>query len=420
MNEVRRPYSDVLKFNSQTIYRLIHTAEGRAWSLKMLLVVGLIAGVGYWIGLPAVFARPTLAEAIDRVGSATATGVDAVTSAIAGVFTGDDPTEVAMAVTSGLEEDASDLTAQLDETLASLTGSVPSVEELLQRRSVTGTQIEQVVANANVTADQLGQLVERADLTPAQLDGILARANLTPDQAAELRTRAESALGALSAELKPLLDGLSMDAQQFQELLAPLGLTAQQVSQVLKGLAITPQEAGQALAQLQATPQELQNLVDDVSGSVAALEPVIGVRLSRVLVLTGQWLATPFQIMATWALFALALLVVSKLLGGHATLPEHIAAVALAAAPLILTMGTYIPDISRVTSVPFDIAVHFVGRVFALIGLLWAVLLLLRTLSSAHGFSSWRSIGAIALTWIVILVLVPLAALLVTGYLIRL
>ena len=62
-------------------------------------------------------------------------------------------------------------------------------------------------------------------------------------------------------------------------------------------------------------------------------------------------------------------------------------------------------------------AIHYYGRILAIIGLLWAGLILLRTISVAHEISVWRTAGAIALTWVVLYVLVPLAGVFLTGYL---
>ena len=114
---------------------------------------------------------------------------------------------------------------------------------------------------------------------------------------------------------------------------------------------------------------------------------------------------------------ALALLAVTKLLGGRATLPKHLAAVALAAAPLVLLIGLYIPDLAGVLTIPMAGAIHYYARILALIGLVWAGLLLLRTISLAHEISVWRTFGAITLTWVVLYVLVPLAGIFLTGYL---
>jgi hypothetical protein len=62
-------------------------------------------------------------------------------------------------------------------------------------------------------------------------------------------------------------------------------------------------------------------------------------------------------------------------------------------------------------------AVEYFGRILALIGLLWAGLLLLRSVSIAHGISLWRTAGALALTVAVIYLLIPLVGLYFTGYL---
>ena len=109
--------------------------------------------------------------------------------------------------------------------------------------------------------------------------------------------------------------------------------------------------------------------------------------------------------------------VVVKLPGARATLPQHIAAVALASARLVLLLGNYIPDMGTTTTVAMGGAIHYFGRILALIGLVWAALLLLKTLSTAHRFNPWKTVGAIVLTWVTLFVVIPAVGFFVAGYL---
>lgn len=418
MNDAIRAYSAVLKLNTARLDALIHSDEGRAWALKMIIVVGLIAGLGHWFGLPAALQQKSLAQQIDKIGAVAVNGAGAVTGAAARLLTSGDPQAAVSAAGAALRERIVSMTDPLRAAVSSAAGNVPTVDELLARDSVTAEQIAAVAQRADVTADTIGRLAQRADLTPEQLDQLLAAARVTPEQAGEIRALVENSLGAVSVELQPLLDGLKMTPAEFKRLLAPVGLTAQQVARALKGLSVTPAELGALAARISATPGELQGLIDRLSAIAATTEPALGVPASGALQILGRWLATPLQLLASWALFALVLLVVARLIGGHGTLPEHIAAVALAGAPLVLTLGLYIPDISALTSIPFDFALRLVGRFFALIGLAWAALLLIRTLSLAHGFTPWRSVAAILLTWLAVVAVVPVASALLAGYLV--
>ena len=74
---------------------------------------------------------------------------------------------------------------------------------------------------------------------------------------------------------------------------------------------------------------------------------------------------------ADWMLFVLALLLVAKSLGGRATLNQHLGAVALSAAPAILFLLVYAPDLGDVASAPTAAALHYTGRILALVGVVW-------------------------------------------------
>ena len=117
-------------------------------------------------------------------------------------------------------------------------------------------------------------------------------------------------------------------------------------------------------------------------------------------------------------LFVLALLLVAKSLGGRATLNQHLGAVALSAAPAILFLLVYAPDLGDVASAPTAAALHYTGRILALVGVVWCGALLLKAVGVAHGFGLWKSAGVFALTWVALYVVAPLAVVLATGFLI--
>jgi hypothetical protein len=87
------------------------------------------------------------------------------------------------------------------------------------------------------------------------------------------------------------------------------------------------------------------------------------------------------------------------------------------APPAVFFIVAYVPDLSSVASLPMASAVHTTGRILALIGVVWCGVLLLKTLSVAHGFGMWRSAGAVLLAWIVMYMSAPLAAILASLFL---
>jgi hypothetical protein len=187
----------------------------------------------------------------------------------------------------------------------------------------------------------------------------------------------------------------------------------------LDALSTTPAEVGRLLAAISATPERLNELVAQVRTEVVKIEPALGERPSRVIRLGGDWLASPLHYAGSWMLFVLALLVVAKSVGGRATLNQHLGAVALSAAPAVLFLFVYAPDLSDVLLAPSAAAIHYTGRILALIGVIWCGVLLLKTVAVAHGFGMWKSFGVTLLTWVIMYVVAPLAVALATAFLVR-
>ena len=295
------------------------------------------------------------------------------------------------------------------------------MQQLLEQTSVTAAQVEEVISQAPATAEQISALLARANVTPEQATGLLQRAGVPTAQIQQVQqlqaAGAGAAVGSAMAQLQPMLEQMSLSEEQFNQILAQLSTTPQQFNRILQQLSLAPAAVGRLVKQIEATPEQLEKFAADLRAEAVKAEPPVGTRASRVVRLFGEWLSVPLQIAGDWLLFALVLLVVTKLLGGRAPLPKHLAAMALAAAPLVLLFGNYIPDMTGALSTPMAAAVHYYGRILAIIGLVWAGLILLRTISVAHEISMWRTAGAMALTWAVLYVLVPLAGVFLTGYL---
>ena len=149
------------------------------------------------------------------------------------------------------------------------------------------------------------------------------------------------------------------------------------------------------------------------------VNPPLGPRLSRVIRLFGRWLSVPLAIMSDWIFLVLVAMRVAKLCSGRATLGQHLTAVLLSAAPLVLILPSFIPDMSPVIPVTFAFGITLFSRILALVGFGWAALILIKGLAVAHEFSYWRSLGILLLSWAAIYVVIPLITVLLGGYLIR-
>jgi hypothetical protein len=434
MKNTFRKYSGLLQLRPEAIRGYLdnfHAEHG----LKLLVVVGLIAGLGVLFGIPNALRQLTLPEQVDQAISTARSTTAQVVAFVVPVLT--DAQSATETVTTAITEQVTAVTEQASSVIAGITAGVdagreqvavvqanPAVQQLLEQSTVTAEQIEAAVSEAPATAEQIGALLARANVTPQQAEIVLQRAGISGDQIAQaqqiqqqLQTQAGAAVESAMTQLQPLLAQLSMTEEQFTAILEQLATTPEQLNNILQQLSLAPEAVGGLIAQVEATPQQLEEFAANLRAEAIKAEPPLGTRASRVIHLFGEWLSVPLRIAGDWLLFMLVLLVITKLLGGRAPLPKHLGACALAAAPLVLLFGTYIPDMTGALSAPMAAAIYYYGRILAIIGLAWAALILLRTVSVAHEISLWRTAGALALTWLAIYVIAPLLTLFASGYL---
>lgn len=409
-----RTYSDVLQLRTETIQALLNTDRGIAWSVKMFFVVALIAGLGALLGLTVISRQFTLVEKIDTGVAVAQRTSAAVTNAVAGLARGD-ASELPTLLTETVVEQAAPVIGQLQGAVQGLAGSSPRVQQLLQQGTVTVEQVSQVVDEVAISPEQLSQLVERANATPEQVQSLMQRAGVTQAELDQARASLGAAAGTAMAELRPLIDRIGMTEDQLRGALSQLSATPEQLNRLLQGLNVKPAELGAEMAELGVSADEVEGVVSTVRTAAESAEPPLGVRLSDSIRLFGEWLSSPMILMADWILFILVLMLVAKALGGRATLPQHLAAAALAAAPAILLIGYFIPPLAGGMSLSLALAIRSLGRVLGLIGVAWCVILLIKTVATAHGFTMWRSTGAIALAALVMFAALPLLGLLGAG-----
>jgi hypothetical protein len=165
--------------------------------------------------------------------------------------------------------------------------------------------------------------------------------------------------------------------------------------------------------------ETLNDTLERFEDEAELLSPPMGTRTSRVFQQFGRWISTPFVVMSNYIVLALVSMIAAKLLGGKATLSQHLTAVLLASAPLVLLLPSLIPDLSSVTTIATAAAVTFVGRLIALVGLIWAGIILIKGVALAHEFSWERATGSLVFTWLLTYVLLPLLSIFVLTYLFR-
>jgi hypothetical protein len=181
-----------------------------------------------------------------------------------------------------------------------------------------------------------------------------------------------------------------------------------------------PPELSAAVGEASAAAGETLNaLLATFETEAALLEPPLGTTASRIIRQFGRWLATPFAVMGDYLGLALAAMLAAKLLGGRATLSQHLTAVLLAAAPLVLLLPAFIPDMSSVTTLATAAAIGVFGRLIALVALAWAAIILIKGLALAHEFSWERAAGSLLLAWLAVTLLLPALGVLLLTYLFR-
>ncbi|MEM7117070.1 MAG: hypothetical protein AAF614_31850 [Chloroflexota bacterium] len=144
------------------------------------------------------------------------------------------------------------------------------------------------------------------------------------------------------------------------------------------------------------------------------LEPPIGVRPSRVVALAGDWLGTPFSLLASWLLFAFVSLFVAKIAQGKAMLTQHLSLMALMIAPAFLLFFSYITP----QSILISWALRPLSRLMTLIFILWSSLIGLKALIAAHDFSWQQAIGVLAVAALLLYIVLPVTLVLALAYLI--
>lgn len=187
----------------------------------------------------------------------------------------------------------------------------------------------------------------------------------------------------------------------------------------LPGISVSPELSATIGDWAEAAGQTVNNLLAALEAEAELLEPPLGTTTSRIIRQIGRWVSTPFMIMSQYLGIALTSILVAKLLGGRATLSQHMTAVLLASAPLVLLLPALIPNLSSVTTIASSAAISVFGRLIALIALGWAAIILIKGLALYHEFSWERATWSLIISWIVATLLVPIAGALLLGYLFR-
>jgi hypothetical protein len=420
-----RIYSDVLQLRTKAFLTLKYANGGMRYAAGMFFIVTLIAGLGLWLGLPALLQRPLVVERIDQVNALVDQFDEEVVPEINQSLDALSQENLSIVLSEVIRESGPVSTEALTDAVNQAGLTVGQLGDALSAETANLTAEARAELNAQLTALQ-AEVVGQDLISTEQIEQLLARSSITTDQAAELLQQAaqtgaqiEEMAVQQAGQLEPLINQLLTAPGEFQTLLTNLALAPERLADLTIPLGLTPAQLNILRANIDAAPDQVNTVLDDLRANVERFHPPLGVRLSRVIHALGDWLSTPFEIMARWAFFGFLLLIVAKLLGGTGTLRQHLTGLLLVGAPLFLLFFNYVPNVAPAMPVSFNLAFDLFGRVLTIVAVAWAALILLKSMAVTHEFGMWRSLGAVALTWALIYVIFPLVSFFTLGYLLR-
>ncbi|MEA3335138.1 MAG: Yip1 family protein [Chloroflexota bacterium] len=407
MKSSLRFYSDILQLRTEPFEEIRESSNGFARAVKLLIVVGLIAGLGYWIGLPAELDKPVLADFLEK----TMVQVDRLDHQVVSPLAD----SLAQATMETLE-------ARFDEMLPNRAPVLPEhVHELLNQADISAEELGARLAELSGAPEGVTSFLAEQGVTGESLSKVIGQTGISSGRlaqiAAQLATESPETSGLVAQRPAGMLETISALQPGLFAFLAKVVVTPERIGQALDGVAMPAVDLAERSQSIAAMPGQVNGLLARMEQTAEALQPPLGNPASRVSRTIGRWLSTPFNLMASWMFFALAGMLTAKSLGGKGTISQHLAAVALASAPLVLLMVSLIPPMDLVMPVSAAIALEYFGQLLALVGWGWALFVLVKSLEVTHEFSAWRSAATILLTWIVLFVFVPLLSFVVMGYL---
>lgn len=213
-----------------------------------------------------------------------------------------------------------------------------------------------------------------------------------------------------SALLIVLVVGLIIGA--VQALIGVPGLFRSPQDEVERGITSFEQGLDQAMSLSGQMPPESQEVFDLIKSGIETWRPYI-LRLVAVPAplpsffgaffnWIGAWLSSPFSLMASWLMISIWIMLFARLLGGRASLVSYLAASSLSVIPHLLNIFSFVPCL---------------GGLLALTAGIWGLVIQYKAVQVSHGLSQGRSILAVLLPYILLIVILSLLAVLFAGLL---
>lgn len=113
----------------------------------------------------------------------------------------------------------------------------------------------------------------------------------------------------------------------------------------------------------------------------------------RLFTWLGGWLSQPFTLLASWLSISIWIMLFARLLGGRGGLLAYLSASSLSVIPHLLGAFAFIPCL---------------GGTLALVGSIWGLVIQVKVVETTHGLTQGRSILAVLLPYLLIVLLIGL------------
>lgn len=216
-----------------------------------------------------------------------------------------------------------------------------------------------------------------------------------------------------SALLIILVVGLIIGASSA--LLGIPGLFRSPAEQIERGITSFEDALDQAMSFSGQSTPEAEAVIDLIKSSIETWRPFIQQLadvqaplpsfFGRFFSWIGDWLSSPFSLLASWLLLSIWIMLFARLLGGRGSLVAYLSASSLSVIPSLLNLFGFIPCL---------------GGVLALAAWVWALMIQYKAVQVSHGLSQGRSILAVLLPYILLVLLITILTIAFAGLLVSL
>ncbi len=172
------------------------------------------------------------------------------------------------------------------------------------------------------------------------------------------------------------------------------------IGQIEQGLSMSQSFGG---AQTPDEQEAMAMIIDSIKSFVPTIQKLEQVNaplpsfLVRLLEWLGTWLSMPFALLGSWLFISVWIMLFARMLGGQGNLLPYLSASALSTIPHLLHAFDFIPC---------------AGVVIWLVAGIWGLVIQVKAVEVTHGLSQGKSILAVALPYLLLLLLAGIGSVL--------